>query len=183
MNSVNQKAEKIYRAMQYISCALLVFMMAILILNIILRALFNTPIYGTFESVSYLSMLIVIFALAINEYKDGNLTVDMILEVLRPKSRNVLEIFNDFVSIGMCILLTYESFLDTINKYTKGDLTPNLYIPQWILVLCLTIGFVVLTICLILKVITKIVNHKYMSNGKIVKDKEEGMDLDVGSIT
>ena len=182
MNSVNEKAEKIYRWMQYISCVLLVAMMAVLILNIVLRALFSKPLYGTFEAVSYLSMLVVIFALAINEYKDGNLTVDMILEYMRPKSRNVLEIFNDFVSIAMCVIMTYQSFLLTFSKYAKGDLTPNLYIPQWILVLCLSVGFVVLTLCLVLKVITKIINHKYMSNEKIVKDKEEGLKVDVGSI-
>jgi TRAP-type C4-dicarboxylate transport system permease small subunit len=153
---------------------MLVALMALLLANILCRGIFNAPIFGTFEGVSYLSMFVVIFALAFNENQDGNVTVTLVLEYLKPKARNILEIVGGIFSLAMSVFITYDSFLLVQAKYAKGDLTNNLLIPQWIFVVALTIGFFLLSVCLFLKIATRIYNHKHIRN--IKRDiREEGI--------
>jgi TRAP-type C4-dicarboxylate transport system permease small subunit len=97
-----------------------------------------------------------------------------VLEYLKPKARNVLEIISGLFSLAMAVFITYDSFLLIKSKYAKGDLTNNLFIPQWIFVAALTVGFFLLSICLFLKVAAKIANHRRISNVK--RDvREEGI--------
>jgi TRAP-type C4-dicarboxylate transport system permease small subunit len=153
---------------------MLMALTALLIANILCRAILRAPIFGTFEGVSYMSMFVVIFALAFNESQDGNVTVTLVLEYLKPKARNVLEIIGGFFSLAMAVFITCDSFLLVQSKYTKGDLTNNLFIPQWIFVAALTVGFFLLSVCLFLKVATKIAKHKHLGDEK--RDlKEEGI--------
>jgi C4-dicarboxylate transporter DctQ subunit len=174
VDAINSVFQKFYKGLQYISCFMLVALMALLLANILCRGIFRAPIFGTFEGVSYMSMFVVIFALAFNENQDGNVTVTLVLEYLKPKARNILEIVGGLFSLGMSVFITYDSILLVQSKYTKGDLTNNLFIPQWIFVVALTVGFFLLSVCLLLKVATKIYNHRRLQN--IKRDiREEGI--------
>jgi TRAP-type C4-dicarboxylate transport system permease small subunit len=174
MDAINSVFQKFYKGLQYVSCFMLVALMALLIANILCRAVFRAPIFGTFEGVSYMSMFVVIFALSFNENQDGNVTVTLVLEYLRPKARNILEIIGALFSLALSVFITFDSFLLIQSKYAKGDLTNNLLIPQWIFVVALTVGFFLLSVCLFLKIATKVFNHRHIQN--IKRDiREEGI--------
>jgi TRAP-type C4-dicarboxylate transport system permease small subunit len=164
VDGINSIFRKFYKGLQYVSCFMLVALMTLLLANILCRAIFRAPIFGTFEGVSYMSMFVVIFALSFNESQDGNVTVTLALEYLKPKTRNALEIVGGLFSLAMAVFITYDSFLLIQSKYAKGDLTNNLFIPQWIFVAALTVGFFLLSVCLFLKVATKISVHKRIGN-------------------
>jgi TRAP-type C4-dicarboxylate transport system permease small subunit len=174
MGKLQIYSERSFRLLHYVSDIALFAVMALLIVNILMRALFNAPIFGTYEFISVMSLVLIVCALSYTENTSGNVTVTLILEYLRPKTRNIFEIIGNSICTVMAGIIAYDEFMLIHSKFVKGDMTDNLHIPQWILVAVLAIGFILLTLCLLIKVIVRIAQHRHMSNEK-VDVKETGI--------
>jgi TRAP-type C4-dicarboxylate transport system permease small subunit len=151
---------KAARSMNYIAAVGLFIVMVAVILNILLRVLFNSPVMGTYEIVQYGVLLAVSLALADNELMDGNVMVSYFLEKMKPKAANLCMIAMNLISIICCGFVTYNQTKMIATKYANQAATSILQLPHWIIVLILTLGFLILTLPLILKLIRLVAQHK-----------------------
>jgi TRAP-type C4-dicarboxylate transport system permease small subunit len=143
----------VYTTLERIGGVLLLCMMLITVLNILLRALFNTPIFGAFEIVCYLSLVMGTLAMPGVEYSNSNISVSIIPESLPKKARRVLKVITEMIALLGCGVVVYKLIEMVQTKYQHGDVTLDLGVPIYIYVAVIVLGFTLTTICLLFKVL------------------------------
>lgn len=170
-----KKIEKAFSAfakfVNSFSAVMTVIIMLLVVANILLRVLFNMPISGTYEIVSFGILLVVSLALADNELNDGNVVVTFLLEKMSLKKANICCIVMYFLSAILMGTVTINLAIMIFTKYELGAVSPILFIPHWIIVFILAVGFLTLFLAVVLKLLKMIVQHKYLSD-KVVSAEE-----------
>jgi TRAP-type C4-dicarboxylate transport system permease small subunit len=126
----------------------LVIMVAVFVVNIMLRRIFNRSIFGSTEIISYLSMFIASLGLGHQEWTHNNITMTVLVETFRPR---IQLLFHTVVSIICLIGFTFVTYFlgnASIQRAVAGDLTPTLRIPRAIPYGFMTLCFVWLCVCL-----------------------------------
>ena len=178
MGSFNETIEKSSRMLHYISLAGLVLVMVILIANILMRAIFSIPIFGSVEMIQYLNLVIVVCALAFTELGNGNIMITMVHEIVKPKVANVLVMINRLVATVMAGGIAYVMILYLKRIYDSNGTTQSLQMPVWIFILFIVIGFILLAFCSFLRFLNAVLTHKDLPNEKPKKLTEEDMEID-----
>ena len=115
MKKLIDSFSKMAAALSKISGILLLIMSVGVCVHVILRGFFNSGIQGIYEFVQYTMMTIVCLTLAENELSGGNVIVNFVLDKLKPRSANIVEIFMYFLTIGgMAIVYVLAPFLDGV---------------------------------------------------------------------
>ena len=138
--------------------------MILVVLNVILRKIFNKPIEGTYELVIYGMLTVVCLGLIYNELRDGNISITFFLEKMRPKTANIIRIITTAISTVLMGTITVNQFSMIITKYNNHAFTDVLRLPHWVIVLILTLGFAALTLVLFLKTLLLIGQHSSLSD-------------------
>jgi TRAP-type C4-dicarboxylate transport system permease small subunit len=162
---------KLARLMNYIAASGLFIVMAVVVLNILMRVFVNKPFLGTYEIVQYGLLLVVSLALADNELADGNVMVSFFLEKMKPKTANLVNIIT--VAFGAVIMgsVTYNQWRMILAKFKNKAASSIIKLPHWIIVLVLTLGFFTLFIALIVKLIRLISRHSSLPDMRLTDEE------------
>lgn len=171
MNAIERVLRSISAFMNMIAGAGIFVVMVVVVLNIILRLLFNSPIDGTYEIVQYGILLAISLALADNELADGNVMVSFLLEKMKPRVANIFLIAMNIIALITMGFITFNQFRMVATKYANRAATSILHIPHWILVLILALGFLTLVLALLLKLITLCQRHKSLPDHTLTPDE------------
>ncbi len=156
MKSFAYKYDKINKVITGIGGMILIVNIVIVIANIILRRVFNAPIFGSTEYVQYISLIVGALGLCQNEWYNGNVTMTLVLEKVSAKTADILRLICSIVST---IGFTYVSILmvnDVFAKMAKDVVTNTLKMPKWIFVAILAFGVIMLTITIFVKMLMQI---------------------------
>jgi len=171
MKGFENFCRKAAKAMSFVASIGVFLCMAVVVANIITRAAFNAPIHGTYEFVQYSLLLCVALALAHNELDGGNVRVTFLLEKMKPKKENIVNIVTTVIVMITSGFVTYNQFGIMITKYNNHAISGELNIPHWILVLILILGFITLTLAFALEIISLIRQHKTLPDRKLTADE------------
>ncbi len=144
---------KIFSFTTYISDAFLVFIMLIVVINVIGRRFFNTPIYGATELVCYGSLAAAAFGLAQTEWLDGNVRMTLILEKTGVKFGTFLNLIVNIVGTIGFIIVGALMIRQSVTKFSDGSISTELHIPMYVVCAVLAVGFVLLAVALITKMV------------------------------
>ena len=158
--------------MEAISDILLMAMMFLAIANILLRALFNYPIFGTFEIVCYLSLVMAAFAMPDVERTDSNISVTLVSEALPQTGAKVLKLITDIIGMVGCSIVGYKLVGLAQKKLANGDITADLGMPVYIFVYVIALAFFLMTICLLFKVLA----FFFLRDGEVPQEETGGSD-------
>ncbi len=178
MNKIEKAVHKLAVVLNGIGAAGVFAVMILVVLNVILRKLFNAPIAGTYEGVIYGMLTVVCLGLIYNELRDGNISISFFLEKMRPKTANVIRIITTAISTVLMGSITVNQYSMIIAKYNNHAVSDVLNIPHWIIVLILTLGFAALTLVLLLKTVLLVMNHKSLPD-HIMTAEERAEQLEV----
>lgn len=145
--------EKMLKIMKFISLiggVCLFLDLAFVVVNIILRA-FNAPVFGSTEIVRYGALVATAFALAYNQFDDGNIRVTLLIDSLSQKGRDVLGFIVECVLTCGFIYMTYYMLKYTISLQSKGDLTSEMRLPAWIFAGILFLGLLLMVLANVVK--------------------------------
>lgn len=156
MKKLAKVANKTWTVAALVAGVSLTFIMLLIVVNIIARRFFGKPVFGSTEIVRYSSLIGGALALAMNEWFDGNIQMTFLLENIKPKTRLIIELVDYIVCSAAFIYICYLLCTQTVNKYIKMDATTDLHLPIYIFAGILAFGFILLTICLIIKAILKV---------------------------
>jgi TRAP-type C4-dicarboxylate transport system permease small subunit len=131
--------------------------------NVLMRAIFNKPIFGTFEGVCYLAMLMALLAMPGNELDDGNVKVTMVTDLLPATLQKIVAIFIDLLVIVGSSVIAVKLVEFAQQKMIDGDYSADLRIPTYIFVACISAGFALIVICTVYKLCKEIFG-KSLSN-------------------
>lgn len=138
------------RILGYVSTIFLGLMMALTVVDVFMRYVFNAPITGATE-VSELMMVIVVFpALAWIALERSHITVDLLLTKWPRPIRLFVEMITLLFALGTFAIVTWQSFLESAEV---KDTTSLLEVPEspfhWIM----TLGFAMLCLAIVSLVI------------------------------
>ncbi len=116
-------------------------MMLLVVVDVLMRALFNSPITGSIE-ITQMMMTGMILGFAKSCLGNDNLKVDVVMERMPRNVQYVVDIVVSVISIGVCALLTWRSFENAMYFQEKNMVYVTLAsVPKWIFALILTAGF------------------------------------------
>lgn len=123
--------------------------MALVITNIVLRFAWR-PLLGTYEFVSFLSAVMISFALAHCAVQGGHIAVTLVVDRLPPRAQAIVDIVVNTVSIIFFGLTVWQITLYATDMVVSGEVSPTTKTPFYPFVYGVALGF--LALCLVLLV-------------------------------
>lgn len=118
----------------------LVGVMILVALDVALRYMFASPLFGAFEVVEFVLVIIVMLAIPYCTATDGQIRVDVLDPHLGPKGKLLSQVATSLVSLTVLIFLCYRTVLKAMDAFKYGDATPILGLPKWPLYAFIVIG-------------------------------------------
>ena len=146
--------EKVFGFLETISDFLLLIMMCVALANVLLRALFNYPIYGTFEIVCYVSLIMAAFAMPDTERTSSNISVTLVNEMLPEKGSKILKLITNIMGAGGCSVIGYRLIGLAQRRFVNGDVTADLRMPIYIFVYIIAAAFFLVAVCMLFKALS-----------------------------
>ncbi|NLL21194.1 MAG: TRAP transporter small permease [Firmicutes bacterium] len=156
MDKIIRSYEKVCQKFDLIGAIILLVICLIVVLNIILRAVFNNPIYGAYEYVCYLSVVVISFALANCAIQGGHTNVTFLLEKFSLKTQRIITIITETVIFVNFLLIMWKLAEYAQKTYLAGDVSSNLRIPLHYVVVVIVAGIFLLALFSLLKIIETI---------------------------
>ena len=155
-----------------ISSVILIALVVLMIVNVIGRKLFNSPISGTIELVQYGILICIGLAISRTGFEDRQLSVTMIQELLPAKGRAVLKCFCSCVA-GLLFGSLIINYIRVIPKALQsGRVSDVMHIPYYLIYYLLIVAMFLVAVTFFYQAV--LVVYKAFSGTEEVKTKEEG---------
>lgn len=110
--------------------AALTFMMLLTVADVLMRAL-GRPLVGTFEIVALSLALVIGFTIPKVSFDRGHIRMDIVIEKVSKRKRDLLNIFTRLVCIGLFIIITYNLFSVANELRASGEVSPTIKLPAY----------------------------------------------------
>lgn len=141
-------------------------------LQVIMRYCFNMPLTWPEELSRYMWIWTVFFSMSYTIYMRNMLRVDVIAEYLQEKTRQILEISIQLLSLGIYSVFAYYSLIVYRSLVLSGRVSPALRIPMYLVYSALCIGFF-LSIVRTLQLIVELIMEMRGMKSEHLKEMEE----------
>lgn len=131
-----------------VASAAIAFIMLLTCADVALR-LFDRPIPGTYELVGLFGTVIVAFALAWTSVERGHIAVELFVDRLPARPRNLVEALGSFAGAVLFGLLAWQSLFYARDLMESGEVSLTLGMPTWPFVLGIVAGTAMLTAVLL----------------------------------
>ena len=148
--------KELCRKCDFLAAMTLLGVCLITVFNIFLRTLFKSPIFGAYEYVCYLTVIVISLSLANCAFQNAHTAIGLLLEKLSPKIRKIIEIVTGFFTIVFFVFIIQGIVKYGYNKYLLGELSFVLKIPIQYIVAIIIIGFILLTFVVLFKLIEQL---------------------------
>ena len=128
----------------------LLAVMLLVILNIVLRTLFDKPITGSYDLVSLFIVIVVALALANCAVGKGHIAVEFIVERFSAGIQRFIDIIMNIASFIFIGLFTYNVGVYAYAAAVAGDESWTLKIPLYPFISLVCIGFILLCMVIII---------------------------------
>lgn len=156
----------------------IVMMMAHITLDVVLRAVFNQPLTGTFTFVAnYYMVFLVCLPLAFVERFDGHISVEVLTNQFPDRVKHHLYGWTYPVTATVFAVTAYATWLEASSKFAIRTfmIEKDMAIPIWFGYFALPVGYALLSFFLVLKFVG------YLAGNPILPERLEGTkDLAVG---
>lgn len=131
----------------------IVLAMLLVVMNVILRRVFSSPILGTYEFTGFLTALIVAFGISACMVSNSHIAVDFLVEKLKKPVQKIIDfIINSVLSVFLGFF-TYRMFGYATNLLKSHELSPTTQTPFYIFIYLIAFCFVILSIVTLFKAI------------------------------
>jgi TRAP-type C4-dicarboxylate transport system permease small subunit len=134
----------------------LVIMMVVVVGNSVGRALFGTPILGTIEIAGLGGAIVVAAAVGFTAREKGNISVDLLMSRLRPRTRAFFDAVTYFLSLSGVLFLLYAVVRDAFGTLKAKEATVTMESPVAPFKLAWAAGILIVACFLIAHLVTAI---------------------------
>jgi TRAP-type C4-dicarboxylate transport system permease small subunit len=127
-------------------------MMLVTIANILGR-LFWRPIYGTFDYVSFFSVILVAFALAYCAVQRGHISVELIVTRLPQRIQGIIGCFTNILSLGIFIIVIWQCVVFAERMIRAKQVTMTALLPFYPFIYVIALGCFLLCLVIIVDLI------------------------------
>jgi TRAP-type C4-dicarboxylate transport system permease small subunit len=126
--------------------------MAVVVLNIVLRAALGNPLLGTMDYVTLLMALTIGLALANCGFKNGHIAVDLIIEKFSNKIQTSVDTFTNLIALIFWGVSAWYMAGYASNMAHTNLVAPTTQIPIYPLIYIISFGLMVFCLVLVLKI-------------------------------
>ncbi|MEN6324807.1 MAG: TRAP transporter small permease [Syntrophomonas sp.] len=143
---------KISRMLDQIAAFCIALTMVVVVLNIILRALFNSPLLGTIEYVNILTAITIGLALAYCAFQDGQIAIEFLVDKLPGKLQAGIDALTNLTSLLFWSLSAWYMIGYAYSSAMSGEVSATTGIPMYPMVYLVAFGLVALCAVLFFKI-------------------------------
>lgn len=135
-------------------------MMALTVIDVTGRYLFNAPLLGAFELTEFLVLILIFSFLGYTQSNKRHICVELVMDLLPKRVQSVCGLINHFICLGLFALITYMAVLKAVELISTGESSPNLVIPNYPFVFFLALGSLVMCIEYLKDIVGLLSNRK-----------------------
>jgi TRAP-type C4-dicarboxylate transport system permease small subunit len=122
--------ERMNRVLVPIGMGAILIMMIVVSLNVIGRAFFRAPVFGTVEIVELAGVIFVSFILAYTQLQGENIIVNIVVEKSPPRLHAIINSFTQFLSLVIVAALVWTGFVRALEMVRVREITAIFRITQ-----------------------------------------------------
>jgi TRAP-type C4-dicarboxylate transport system permease small subunit len=153
LRGVGNKLEKAFfwfnRKASNLAMIVLMAMGLLVVTDVILRRLFNSPISWTLEVIEVMLTVVVFFTVAYCAVTRGHISVDVLTSRLPPKGRAIVNVIGCFLGIILFGFMTWCSIRSAIEDLASHRTTGIVHIPIYPFVFVVAFGSILLVLVLL----------------------------------
>jgi TRAP-type C4-dicarboxylate transport system permease small subunit len=169
MKYIDKCLDKLSGVLKFASEFIIFAVSTIVVINIIFRMLFKTPLLGTAEAVQYFVLIAISFALPKCTIDDDHTRVTFLIDMLPISVKKLSLIIMDLVSIGLLSLIAWNFWPQVISYFYGTRTTDILKIPYYLILAVIFISIILMALGIILRVITKVIGKGRNSGNQTAK--------------
>ncbi len=147
---------------------LMCIVVGLVVANIILRTLFNSPIKGTVEYVQYLVLFIAVMVIGRTCFQDKHIYVTILTEKIPYKARMIIYAVGRFLCAAVLCLMSYQMYKNIPENMKR--VTETIKLPYYLV-------FVVMGIGMALAALSFVLQGSFYLEDLSKKKKEEGKEV------
>ena len=125
-----------------VSIAVILFIMAFVCAEVVMRYAFNRPIPGHLEGSELLMPIIVFFAVSYAQRQHAHVGMDLLIQSLPQRLRRTLAMITLLISAMVCLVLAYFSGSNALQLWAYDDVTATPpYFRTWPAAAAIPIGY------------------------------------------
>jgi len=168
MKKLNSLVTELSRKLDNIAGLCIVGVMVLVVANILLRALCNRPIAGTYELVCYLTALGIGLALANCAVQKAHIAVDFVADRLALRAQIVIDNLMNIIALGFWSLTVWHLVKYARAMATSGLVSSTAQIPIYPIIYLIALGFCGLCLVLALRLTESIsLALTYLNSSKL----------------
>lgn len=136
--------DKLASVLESIGGIAVIVMTLVVLLQVIMRYVFNRPLTWTEEFARYVFIYITFIGAGLLVYQRGHLYVEVVFNNLHPKTKSIVQLIIDIVVFGFSAYLIRSS--SVAMKFATGSKTTAMQIPAQYIGLSVMIGAVFMTL-------------------------------------
>jgi TRAP-type C4-dicarboxylate transport system permease small subunit len=135
----------------FLASAALVLLLGTIILQVVLRSVFQRPLMGAEEFTRYMVIWVILTPLAYTERENGHIIMEEFQGLLPGALRKIIRFICALCTTAVYLVLTWSVIAVLLNN--MNNMTATLKIPFWLFFLPSVIGFAGITV---LRIVTHI---------------------------
>jgi TRAP-type C4-dicarboxylate transport system permease small subunit len=147
---IESKINLMSRVLGITAICVLVVMMLFTVLNVVMRAFFNSPIPGDVELIEVGMVCVSFLGLAWCAVKGMHIRVDLVVTFLPKRIQNIIDSFGYLIGLGIFILLAWRSFLEGVSNRGLHNLSATLGFPIFPFYWVTALGYAVLCLAVLI---------------------------------
>jgi TRAP-type C4-dicarboxylate transport system permease small subunit len=147
------------------SVLVILFVMAFVGAEVLMRYLFNSPIPGHLELSELMMPIIVFLALSYTQATHGHVGMELVLDAMSERVRRYANMVVLFVSIFVCAVLAYFSLKNAIQLWRYDDVTMSPpYFKTWPSAAAIPLGYALISVRMFIQALHIYDPDRYASN-------------------
>lgn len=157
------KLEKaIYRfaaKVSYVGQTVLMVMVLLVVVDVILRRFFNSPLPWSLEVIQVMLVIVVFFSVAYCGVQKAHVCIDVLTARIPQKARTIISIFTHILGITILIYMAWGGSISALARYHDNRVTGILPIPIYPFAFVVAFGCLLLALVLLVQLVS-IILHK-----------------------
>lgn len=149
MDALNKICGLVARILLIIGSSVLSVMMFLTMTDVVLRYVFGRPVSGAFEMVQYMMAIVIPFGIVFCAYEKSHVSVEVVFDLLPVRIQKILHCAASFIVLVLFLLTAWQNLLLLNETYETGYTSAVLYIPAYPFVGTIALGFVALSLVLV----------------------------------
>jgi TRAP-type C4-dicarboxylate transport system permease small subunit len=150
---IESKINILSRVLGITAICVLVVMMFFTVLNVVMRAFFNSPIPGDVELIEVGMVCVGFLSLAWCAIRGMHISVDLVVSFLPRRIQAGFDSFSYVIGLGIFMLLAWRSFLEGIANREMHNLSATLGFPIFPFYWATALGYGVLCLAILILIV------------------------------